>query len=113
MLLPDLYLQGTSMRLLAKSLTLTSSSQELAKQIKGELKVTTYANMFSPQVWELLPASRNADLGKLERFQRFIPDMKIDYHYFYEKPVDSNFSDYKYNPNMKGITQLDKMAEKM
>ena len=103
------YLDATT----AKSLTLTKASQELAAKIKGELKVTTYANMFSPQVWELLPASRNRDLSMLERFQRFIPGMKVSYRYFYEKPLDSNFADYKYNPNMKGITQLEKMADKM
>lgn len=103
------YLDATT----AKSLTITKGSQQIAKQIKGELKVTTYANMLAPQVWSLLPAARNNDLGLLEQYQRFIPDLNVSYTYFYEKPVDSDYADYRHNPNLRGITNTDQIAEKM
>lgn len=97
----------------AKSLTMTKVGQEIAKQIDGELKVTTYANMLAPQIWSLLPQSRNNDLSSLEQFKRFIPGMEVSYIYYYQKPVDSNFAEYRYNPNLKGITNTDKIADQM
>lgn len=97
----------------AKSLTLTKNSQEIASQIKGEFKVKTYVNMLAPVVWNLLPVSRNEDLSRLEQFKRFMPGMTESYHYYYEKPLDSNFADYRYNPNLKGITNTDKIAAQM
>ncbi|MCD0490525.1 Gldg family protein [Pedobacter sp. MC2016-14] len=103
------YLDATN----AKSLTLTKNSQEIAAQIDGELKVTTYANMLAPQVWDLLPASRNGELSRLERYKRFIPGLTMDYIYYYEKPIDSNLADYRHNPNLRGTTNTDEIANKM
>lgn len=103
------YLDATS----AKSLTLTKNSQEITRQIKGELKVVTYVNMLAPVVWNLLPVSRNGDLSRLEQFKRFMPGMTVSYQYYYEKPLDSNFADYRHNPNLKGITNTDKIAAQM
>lgn len=97
----------------AKSLTLTKASQELAAKIKGELKVSTYANMLAPQIWNLLPASRIGDLNRLEQFKRFIPGMEMTYNYYYQKPLDSNFAEYRYNPNLRGISNTDKIADQM
>jgi ABC-2 type transport system permease protein len=103
------YLDTTSL----KSLTITKTSQDITKKIDGPLKVTTYINMLAPHLWYVLPQSRNSDLGRLEQFQRFIPGMDLDYVYYYQKPIDTNYADYKYNPNLKGITNTDKIAEKM
>lgn len=103
------YLDATS----AESLTLTETSRDITKKLDGELKVTTYVNMLAPNVWYLLPVSRNSDLGRMENYKRFLPGMKEDYVYYYEKPVDTNYADYKYNPNLKGITDIDKIAEQM
>jgi len=103
------YLDATA----AKSLTMTKNSQEIAKQVKGELKVTTYANMLAPYVWNVLPAARNADLNRLEQFKRFIPGMEVSYIYYYQKPLDSNYAEYRYNPNLRGISNTDKIADQM
>jgi ABC-2 type transport system permease protein len=97
----------------AKSLTITKTSQKITQQIDGELKVTTYVNMLAPNLWYVLPASRNNDLGRLEQFKRFIPGMDVNYVYYYKKPIDTNYQDYKWNPNLKGITNVDKIAEQM
>ncbi|MDB5158061.1 MAG: transporter permease [Mucilaginibacter sp.] len=96
-----------------KSLTITKKSQDIAAKIDGPLKVTTYINMLAPNLWYVLPESRNADLGKLENFKRFIPGMDVNYVYYYQKPVDTNYREYRYNPNTKGINDVDALAEKM
>ncbi|MES2827374.1 MAG: Gldg family protein [Bacteroidota bacterium] len=103
------YLDTTS----GKSLTITKNSQTIARKIDGTLKVTTYANMLAPNLFYVLPQSRNSDIGNLEKFRRFIPDMELNYVYYYQDPVDPNFGFYKMNPNIKGITNIDKIADKM
>jgi ABC-2 type transport system permease protein len=96
-----------------KALTITKNSQEITKQFDGELKVTTYANMLDQNLWPVLPKSRNTDLSRLEEFKRFIPGMDVEYVYYYQKPVDTNYRYYKYNPNLKGIEDIEKIADKM
>ncbi len=96
-----------------KTLTITKTSQKVAGQIKDELKITTYANMLAPNLWSVLPASRNRDLSRLEPYQRFIPGMKTDYVYYYQEPVDTNYAEYRFNPNLKGVTGSEKIADKM
>lgn len=96
-----------------KSLTITKSSQNIAAKINGPLKVTTYANMLAPNLWNVLPASRNYDLGRLESFKRFIPSMDVDYVYYYQKPLDTLYQEFRSNPNLKGVTNLKDIAEKM
>lgn len=103
------YLDTTSQ----KSLTITKNSQDIAAKINGRLKVTTYVNMLAPSLWYVLPQSRNSDLSRMESFKRFIPGMEMEYVYYYKKPVDSNYRDYKYNPNLRGVTNIDDIAEKM
>ncbi|OOQ56723.1 Gldg family protein [Mucilaginibacter pedocola] len=96
-----------------KSLTITKTSQALAAKIDGPLKVTTYVNMLAPHLWYVLPEARNRDLARLENFKRFVPGMDVEYVYYYDNPIDSNYRDYRYNPNLKGVTKLDDIAEKM
>lgn len=94
-----------------QSLTIAKPSQEIARKIDGKLKVTTYVNMLAPHLYQVLPQSRNADLSRLENYQRFIPGMDINYVYYYQKPVDTNYYSFKYNPLLKGVKNVDKIAE--
>ncbi|CAM3795520.1 Gldg family protein [Mucilaginibacter galii] len=94
-----------------KSLTIAKPSQEIARKLDGPLKVTTYVNMLAPNLYQVLPQSRNSDLGKLENYQRFIPGMNVKYVYYYQKPVDSNYYTFKFNPLLKGVTNVDKIAD--
>ncbi len=96
-----------------QSLTINKSSQAVAKQINGELKVTTYVNMLAPLLSLATPEARNMDYSALEPYKRFIPGMKTNYVYYYQKTADTNFRDYKYNPNLKGVTDVDKIAAQM
>jgi len=97
----------------SKSLTMTKTGQEIAKNIDGELKVTTYANMLAPQSYTLLPLSRNYDQDRLESYKRFIPGMEVNYVYYYQQPTDSNFREYRFNPTLRGIKDVDKIANQM
>jgi ABC-2 type transport system permease protein len=88
------YLDMTSQ----KRQTITEVSQEIARKIAAgqeALKMTTYSNLLAFGVWEVLPAQRNADRGKWETYQRFIPDMEMNYVYYYQFPVDPAFDDLK------------------
>lgn len=96
-----------------QSLTISKRGRDIAKKISGTLKVTTYANLLAPNLWYLLPVARNNDLATWEAYQRFIPGMEMDYVYYYQKPVDSNYHDFRFNPNLKGVTATDKIAKQM
>jgi ABC-2 type transport system permease protein len=81
-----------------KSRTITEVSQEIARKFaagQDAPRMTTYANLLAPNVWEVLPAERNVDRGKWENYQRFIPDMEMSYVYYYQFPVDPRFDDLK------------------
>lgn len=97
----------------SKSMTLTKAGQEIASKIDDELKVTTYTNILAPQAYMLLPRSRNYDLDRLESYKRFIPGMEVNYVYYYQQPVDSNYREYRFNPTLKGIKDVDKIADQM
>ncbi|WP_461791645.1 Gldg family protein [Pedobacter sp.] len=103
------YLDVTS----GKSLTIAKTSQEIAKKIKGPLKVTTYANLLAPNLWHVLPQSRNTDLARMESYRRFIPGMQMDYVYYYQKPIDTNYHQFKYSPDLKGVNDIDKIADQV
>ena len=77
-----------------KSLTLAPVSQRIARQFKGALKITTYVNLLDANVYNGLPANRNADLALFDRYRRFIPDLEMDYIYYYDK------TDLEHNSNM-------------
>jgi ABC-2 type transport system permease protein len=90
------YLDVTSQ----KRQTITEVSQQIARKIAGgpdALKMTTYSNLLTHSVWEVLPAQRNADRAKWENYQRFIPDMEMSYVYYYQFPVEPAFDDLKGN----------------
>ncbi|HEY0272814.1 MAG TPA: ABC transporter permease subunit, partial [Chitinophaga sp.] len=63
--------------------TILPKNQELARQFKDKLTVTTYSNLLAPNVWMTLPAARNGDIDRLENYQRFIPNMEFRYVYYY------------------------------
>lgn len=66
-----------------KSNTLTVESQDIVKQFKGKMTITTYVNIFSDDYWRGAPRSRISDLGKFEQYTRFKPDIDMKYVYYY------------------------------
>ncbi|SEM32573.1 ABC-2 type transport system permease protein [bacterium A37T11] len=87
--------------------TLSVKTQEALKAIGDEtLEVTNYINLLDRTYYNGSPKNRNADKRRWERYQRFKPNIKLKYVYYY----DSAFNDYLYNSN-KGLS-LDGLAEK-
>ena len=68
--------------------TLTKSSQEIIKQLKGDLKITTYVNVLDPDFGYLFPKDKNNDLKRFRQYTRFKPEMEFEYVYYYDKSPD-------------------------
>ncbi len=96
-----------------KQETITASSQKITKKIDGELKITTYVNLLAPNPGLLMPVFRNGDLESQSMYKRFIPSIENEYVYYYHNLVDSSLSVTKWNPNFKGISDVNQLAEKV
>jgi ABC-2 type transport system permease protein len=95
-----------------KSRTLTAASQEIAAQIDGPLEITTYVNLLDQNVYFGLPQSRNSDLAQFEKFQRFIPGIKMKYVYYYDVTDLKNNSNMTYQGDLTGLS-VKQIAEKV
>lgn len=87
--------------------TLSAEAQQTLKEIGDEpLEVTAYINLLDGTYGSAQPRTRNADKRRWERYQRFKPNIKLDYVYYY----DSTFNEriYASNPGMS----LDDLAQK-
>jgi len=70
-----------------KKNTLAEVSQEVMKQMKGDLTITTYVNLFDHHRYKGMPDERNRDKEKFEQYIRFKPDLKMKYVYYYSDEV--------------------------
>lgn len=90
-----------------KTRTLTPVSQNIIKQLKEPLKVTTYVNLMDDFWYMGIPVSRNKDINFWQPYQRFMPNMKLNYVYYYDSSAAEWL--YKSSPGMP----LDTLAKKM
>lgn len=67
-----------------KSNTLTKNSQEVIKQLKGGLTITTYSNLLTDDWFEAIPERVNFDRYHFKQYIRFKPDIKMKYVYYYD-----------------------------
>lgn len=96
-----------------KQRTITAESQEIAKRIKGKLKITTYVNLLAPNANPFMPVFRNGDLDSESPYKRFIPGIENEYVYYYHELVDTTMSMAKWNPNFQGLKDVHELAEKV
>lgn len=73
-----------------KSNTLAKESQDVIKNLDGDLTITTYVNLLDEDFHSGLPRNRNNDFERFEKYYRFKPDMKMKYVYYYDKAVSSS-----------------------
>lgn len=74
-----------------KTNTLTENSQNVISRLKGKVDITTYVNIFDRRNFTYgLPASRKLDIDRFSYYSRFHPDIKFNYKYYYDAPVDIN-----------------------
>lgn len=71
--------------------TLTPNSQKVIEQIKGEITITTYANVFGNAPGSVLPKYLNYDEERYDQYIRFKPDIKMEYKYYYALPIQKKF----------------------
>lgn len=65
--------------------TLTRSSQEVVSKLNDGLTIDTYVNMFEPNYMMALPRQYKNDMKQFERYLRFKPEIKVNYHYYYRR----------------------------
>ena len=92
--------------------TLTPNSQAIAKQVKGELLITTYVNLLDQNVYAGLPVSRNLDMSRFDAFRRFIPGLRMKYVYYYDITDLKNNKNMVYQGDLTGLT-VKQVAEKV
>lgn len=92
-----------------KTRTLTEATQEIIRSLEEPIKVTTFVNLLDDFWYMGIPASRNKDIAFWAPYQRFMPNMQLDYVYYY----DSTKADwmYKYNPGFTNLQLAEKMAK--
>lgn len=101
-----------------KKRTLSAESIDIVRQIDGPLTITTYVNLLDDNVYFGLPAARNTDLARFEQFQRFIPDLRFEYVYYYDEPVKEDYEAgmTSYELDLNGLNtkqKAEKVAENM
>ncbi|SMD01445.1 Gldg family protein [Pedobacter africanus] len=81
-----------------KTRTLNASSVALIKTMDKPLRVTTYVNILDENYYMAKPEVKSADEKTLMQYRRFMPDLKMDYVYYYD--VSKNANLYKSHPGM-------------
>ena len=92
-----------------KTQTLTPATQHIIGSLQQPLKVTTYVNLLDDFWYMGIPSARNKDIAFWAPYQRFMPDMQLNYVYYY----DSSKADwmYKYNKGMDNLALAQKMVK--
>lgn len=88
--------------------TITEASQEIVRQLKGNMTITTYVNLFDPNFYSHLPVRRKYDLGKFGKFIRFKPEIKMKYVYYYAHAKQLGLMDY--NPGLSEREIMEKLC---
>jgi ABC-2 type transport system permease protein len=68
----------------ANDLTLSAEGQQMIAKIKSPVSIVTYNNILDYRASYAAPKNRIADMGTFEKYQRFIPDLKMTYVNYYD-----------------------------
>ncbi|MFY0715340.1 Gldg family protein [Seonamhaeicola sp. NFXS20] len=88
-----------------KDRTLTQTSQNIIKQLKHPIHITSYVNLIHRSAQYGAPKNRIDDLKRFEMYRRFLPDMTMDYVYYYDS--------VPYIDTTKTLQELAKKAAKV
>lgn len=81
-----------------KTRTLNANSIALIKTMDKPLRVTTYVNILDENYYMAKPEVKSTDEKTMTQYRRFMPDLKMDYVYYYD--VSKNDNLYKSHPGM-------------
>lgn len=65
--------------------TLTEESQEIVRQLKGDMTITTYVNYLDETYDKGAPRNRIYDIAEFNQYLRFKPEIELKYVYYYAK----------------------------
>ena len=89
--------------------TLTKASQEIVKKIDGPIKITTYVNLLDINYYMGMPYSQNQDFASFDKYSRFLPQIEMDYVYYYD--TSTNTALYEQNPGLNDKQLAEKLLE--
>jgi len=92
-----------------KSRTLNANSIALVKKMDKPLKITTYINLLDENFYMGKPESKSADEKFFMQYRRFVPDLEMNYVYFYDTSKNSGL--YKENPGKSDEEIARKVSE--
>ncbi|MCI9843572.1 Gldg family protein [Flavobacterium pectinovorum] len=92
-----------------KSRTLTPNSLNIVEKMDGPIKITTYVNLLDINYFTFLPAYRNYDMASFETYTRFLPQIEMEYVYYYD--TSNNEALYAQNPGLNDKQLAEKMIE--
>lgn len=92
-----------------KDRTLTQNSLDIVKKIDGPIKLTTYVNLLDINYFMVMPYSQNQDIASFEKYTRFLPQMEMEYVYYYD--TSTNEALYAQNPGLNDKQLAEKMIE--
>ncbi|PXY42385.1 ABC transporter permease [Flavobacterium cheongpyeongense] len=92
-----------------KSNTLTKASQDIVTKIEGPIKITTYVNLLDINYFMVMPYSHNQDVSSFSQYSRFLPQLKMDYVYYYD--TSNNTALYDQNPGLNDKQLAEKLIE--
>ncbi len=71
--------------------TLTENSQNIIGKFEGNIKITTYVNVYASRNWGFMPQSQIRDMKIFEQYQRFYPNIDFEYKYYHAIPLEEQF----------------------
>ncbi|WP_295119266.1 Gldg family protein [uncultured Chitinophaga sp.] len=89
--------------------TLGKQSRELISKMEHPLKVTTYVNILDNNYYLGAPEKKSEDERILTPYRRFMPDMKMEYVYYYD--FSNNEGLYKNYPGETDAAIAKKVAD--
>ena len=92
-----------------KANTLTPGSQEIVKQLKGGLTITTYMNILDKNYGVALPSQLKHDFERFEQYMRFKPEIKMKYVYYYDTPSEPSYAGNF--PELEGKERAEKICK--
>lgn len=92
--------------------TLTVTSQEIVKKVKGDLTMTTYANALDEDrmLWMGMPRAELMDIDRFKEYLRFKPEMKMKYVRYYAKGNNEQSLNQRY-PKLSDLERVGKVAQ--
>lgn len=92
-----------------KDRTLTKTSLDIVKKMEGPIKITTYVNLLDINYHMAMPYSQNYDKSSFEQYTRFLPQIQMEYVYYYD--ISTNAALYAQNPGLNDKQLAEKMVE--